>query len=217
VLRAALASRIGFVRATERAASIGQFTAFVLGFIGLFHNPILVFVAVFVYLAAASEAHSVALRAVSRGVPVSQAMMRHFVTLQPETQIDEAVNVLLQTSQGTFPVVDGNGSFVGLLDRANILQSVKQAGPDARVAEAMTAPVPTVGCRATLEQALRLMQQNSAATVGVTDAAGKLVGLVTSDTIAEMMTLAMLQKGPSRPCAVCVAETPERRAVISGS
>jgi hypothetical protein len=38
------------------------------------------------------------------------------------------------------------------------------------------------------------MQQNSAATVAVKDAAGKLVGLVTSDTIAEMMTMAMLQK-----------------------
>ena len=59
----------------------------------------------------------------------------------------------------------------------------------------MTAsPVLTVGCRAPLEQALRLMQRNSAATVAVTDAACKLVGLVTSDTIAEMMTLAMLQK-----------------------
>ena len=51
----------GLVRETERAASIGQFTDFVLVFIGLFHNPILVFMAVFVYLAAASEAHSVAL------------------------------------------------------------------------------------------------------------------------------------------------------------
>jgi len=68
-----------------------------------------------VYLAAASEAHAVALRAASRGVPVSQAMMSHFVTLQPDTHIDEAVNVLLQTSQGTFPVVDGNGNFVGIL------------------------------------------------------------------------------------------------------
>ena len=203
VLRAALASRIGFVLATERAASIGQFTAFVLGFIGLFHNPILLFVAVFVYLAAASEAHSVALRAASRGVPVSQAMMSHFVTLQPDTPIDEAVNVLLHTSQGLFPVIDRNGSFVGILDRANILQAVKQEGPDARVAETMTAPVPTVSCRATLEQALRLMQQNSAATVGVTDAAGKLVGLVTSDTIADMMTLASAGGAPfawqSRP------------------
>jgi CBS domain containing-hemolysin-like protein len=55
-------------------------------------------------------------------------------------------------------------------------------------------PVLTVGCRATLEQALKLMRQNSAATARVTDAAGKLIGLVTSDTIAEMMTLAMLQK-----------------------
>jgi Zn-dependent protease len=195
VLRSALASRMGFVRATERAALIGQFTAFMLGFIGLFHNRILVFVAVFVYLAEASEAHSVALRAVSRGVPVSQAMMSHFVTLQPDTYIDEAVNVVLQTSQETFPVVDGKASFVGVLDRANILQSVKQAGPNTRVADTMTAsPVLTVSCRATSEQAPRLMQQTPAAIVGVTDAANKLVGLVTSDTIAEMMTLAMLQK-----------------------
>ena len=83
------------------------------------------------------------------------------------------------------------------------------------MADAMTAsPVLTVSCRATLEQALRLMQQNSAATVGVTDAAGKLVGLVTSDTIAEMMTLAMLREGPARRRAACMAEPPERHAMI---
>ena len=42
-----------------------------------------------------------------------------------------------------------------------------------RVAEAMTAPVPTASCRAILEQALRLMQHNSAATVGVANAVGQ--------------------------------------------
>src|SRR5207344_2283047 len=41
VLRALLASRFGYVRATELAASIGQFVAFALGFIGLMYNPIL--------------------------------------------------------------------------------------------------------------------------------------------------------------------------------
>jgi stage IV sporulation protein FB len=192
VLRAALASRMGFVRATERAASIGQITAFVLGFIGLFHNPILVFIAIFVYLAASSEAHSVALRAVSGGVPVRQAMMTNFVTLRPETHIDEAVNVLLQTAQRTFPVVDGNGSFAGVLDRADILRSRKQVGPDARVSDAMVVPALMVDCRATLEQAFRLMQENSATTVGVTDATGKLVGLVTSETLAEMLAIMTL-------------------------
>ncbi|HEY5216276.1 MAG TPA: site-2 protease family protein, partial [Pseudolabrys sp.] len=42
VLRALLASRLGFVRATEIAAAIGQFVAFALGFIGLMVNPILI-------------------------------------------------------------------------------------------------------------------------------------------------------------------------------
>ena len=71
VLRAALAAKLGYVRATEVAAAIGQFVAFALGFIGLMYNPILIFIAVFVYLAASSEAHMVALRAASRGVPVT--------------------------------------------------------------------------------------------------------------------------------------------------
>jgi Zn-dependent protease len=84
VLRAALASRLGFVRATEIAASIGQFVAFGLGFLGLFGNPILIFIAIFVYLAAAAEAQLVAVRAMSRGVPVGAAMMTQFATLTPE-------------------------------------------------------------------------------------------------------------------------------------
>ena len=43
VLRAALASKLGYVRATEIAARIGQFVAFALGFFGLLYNPILIF------------------------------------------------------------------------------------------------------------------------------------------------------------------------------
>ena len=62
-MRALLATRFGYVRATEIAAAIGQFVAFALGFIGLMYNPILIFIAIFVYLAASSEAHMVALRA----------------------------------------------------------------------------------------------------------------------------------------------------------
>src|SRR5919198_4607970 len=60
VLRALLAIRLGFTRATELAATIGQWFAFALGFIGLFSNPMLIFIAIFVYLAAASEAQLVA-------------------------------------------------------------------------------------------------------------------------------------------------------------
>ncbi len=177
------------MRATEIAAAIGQFVAFALGFIGLLANPILIFIAIFVYLAASSEAHMVALRAASRGVPVSFAMLRQFVTLAPQAHLDEAVQALLQTGQGEFPVVDDASRPVGVLGRADLVRAIKTLGPDARVADAMNAELPTIGHRLPLDQAFKLLQEKQAPAVGVTDASGRLVGLVTHETIAGMIML----------------------------
>jgi stage IV sporulation protein FB len=187
VLRAAMASRLGYVRATEIAASIGQFVAFGLGFIGLFGNPLLIFIAIFVYLAAASESQLVAVRDMSRGVPTRAAMITQFATLAPEAPIDEAVETLLRTSQSEFPVVDADGRPVGVLGRTDLIKALKERGPDARVAEAMTSPLPFVSHRGWLDDAFRVLQEKSAPAVGVVDANGRLVGVVTSETIAEML------------------------------
>jgi stage IV sporulation protein FB len=189
VLRALLASRLGFVRATEIAASIGQGVAFVLGFIGLLYNPILIFIAIFVYLAAAAETHSVALRAVSRGVPVSSAMVTQYAALTPQAHVDEAVRTLLRTNQSEFPVVDGHGKPIGLLGRVDLIRALKVLGPDAHVAEAMSPVLPTLDYRRTLDEAFRLLQQKSVPAIAVVDASGRLVGLVTSETVGEMLML----------------------------
>jgi stage IV sporulation protein FB len=189
VLRAIMASRLGFVRATEIAAMIGQGVAFALGFIGLLYNPMLIFIAIFVYLAASSEAHLVAIRAMSQGVPVSTAMMTQFATLTPEAHVDEAVEALLRTSQSEFPVIDGVGKPVGLLGRGDLIRALKERGPDARVGDAMSTTLPTIGQRRPLEEAFRLLQEKSAAAVAVVDGAGVLVGLVTSETVGEMLML----------------------------
>jgi Zn-dependent protease/CBS domain-containing protein len=189
VLRALLASKFGYVHATEIAAMIGQWVAFALGFLGLFGNPLLIFIAIFVYLAAASEAHLVAIRAMSRGVPVTAAMMTQFATLTPDEHVDAAVETLLRTSQGEFPVVDGDGRPLGVLGRNDLIRALKERGPNARVADAMTGRIPTVSRSRCLEDAFRLLQEKSAPAVGVVDAAGKLIGLVTSETIGEMLML----------------------------
>jgi Zn-dependent protease/CBS domain-containing protein len=187
VLRALLAIKLGFARATEIAASIGQWVAFALGFIGLFTNPILIFIAIFVYLAAASEAQLVAVRAMSRGVPVNSAMMTQYAALAPDAPIEEAVSALLRTSQTEFPVVDANGRLVGLLGRSDMIRALKELGPEARVADAMIADIPTVDKRGRLDDAFRLLQEKAAPAVGVVDASGRLVGLITPETIGEML------------------------------
>ncbi len=189
VLRALLASRLGYVHATEIAAMIGQWVAFVLGFLGLFGNPLLIFIAIFVYLAASSYAHLVATRAMSRGVPVTAAMMTQFATLTPDEHVDAAVETLLRTSQGEFPVVDGMGRPLGVLARNDLIRALKERGPDSRVADAMTNRIPTVSHRRCLEDAFRLLQEKSVPAVGVVDASERLVGLVTSETVGEMLML----------------------------
>ena len=84
-------------------------------------------------------------------------------------------------------MVDADGRLVGVLSRADMIRALKQLGPDAQVADAMTTDVPTVGHRACLEEAFRLLQEKRAPGVGVVDAAGRLAGLITSETIGEML------------------------------
>src|SRR5437016_9212220 len=56
VLRSVLAMTMNYARATQVAAWIGQGLAFVFGFIGLFSNPMLIFIAFFIFLGAQQEA-----------------------------------------------------------------------------------------------------------------------------------------------------------------
>ena len=138
----------------------------------------------------------VAIRAMSRGVPVRAAMITEFATLTPDERIDAAVETLLHTSQTEFPVIDADRRLVGVLDRQGIIRALKSLGADARVDAAMIKDVPTVDTRSCLEDAFRLLQESGAPAIGIVDTTGRLVGLITSETVGEMlMVQAALPKG----------------------
>ena len=81
VLRAVLAMRMGPQRATRIAAKIGQGLAFGLGFLGLFGNPMLIFIAIFVYVAAAGESQESAFKAATTGMSARDAMETRVVSI----------------------------------------------------------------------------------------------------------------------------------------
>ncbi len=190
VLRALLAFRLGRQRATEIAARIGQGLAFVFGFWGLMSgNAILVFIAIFVFLAAAGEAGQAGMRAAAKGVPVDRAMVRTFESLGPRATVDDAADALIRTTQREFPVVDGAGQLRGFLSRDAMIKAMKATGPATPVLDVMTRDVPTVRAGQSLELALRLMQEGSAAEVGVLDDQKRLVGYISRENLAEFMMI----------------------------
>lgn len=187
VLRALLAYRLGFSRATQIAATVGQGFAFVLGAIGLVSNPLLLFIAVFVWLGAAGEAHAAQLRQVSQGMIVADAMITHFERLSPGSRIEDAVECLIRTTQHEFPVVDGAGRLRGVLTRDAMVRALREHGPDFPALEAMQRDIPTVSARQNLDDAFRQLQQRRLPALGVVDADERLIGLLTPENIGEMM------------------------------
>jgi len=75
-------------------------------------------------------------------------------------RVEEAVETLLRTSQSEFPVIDPDGRPIGLLGRTDIIRALKQLGPDARVADTMTSPVPTLGIVNCLDEAFACCMTN---------------------------------------------------------
>ncbi|HUB64139.1 MAG TPA: site-2 protease family protein [Methylocella sp.] len=189
VLHALLAMKLGNARATQLAASLGQVLAFALGFLGLFGNPLLIFIAIFVYIAAGGEAQMSAFNEAARGLSVGDAMETRFNAIPVQANLAEAIETLLATAQHEFPVVDAFGKPVGLLVREDMLSALKIHDREASITAFMRAPVETVRSTAPLETVLGRLLGPQAAALAVTDSEGILVGLLTRQNLAEMMII----------------------------
>ncbi|MFS8581247.1 MAG: site-2 protease family protein [Limnochordales bacterium] len=187
VLRALLAARMGFVRATELAASIGQAFAFLFVLLGFFVNPMLIFIGLFVYMGAASEASSAQLRDFADAMPVAAVMLTDVRVLHRETPLADAVEILLRGTQREFPIVDGLGRAVGMLCREDVIKALRQHGPEVPVARVMQTNVPVVGRWETLTRIFTRMMEGQHQAVAVVDVHGHVVGLLTRDNLAEVM------------------------------
>ncbi|WP_173931943.1 site-2 protease family protein [Chelativorans sp. Marseille-P2723] len=187
VLRALLATRLTWARATQIAAGIGQGLAFLFGFLGLLYNPLLIFIAIFVYLAAAAEAQNAQIRDIANSVLTGDVMVTEFASFDRSSTIAQAIDRLLATTQSEFPVLDPAGHLEGLLTRNDMIAALKETGPDAPVVSAMRTDIPRVHRRQSLTESFRLMQESGAPAVAVMDSEGRLVGLLTHETIGEMM------------------------------
>jgi len=187
VLRALLAMRLDYARATQIAASIGQAIAMVFGFIGLFSNPFLVFVAFFVWLGAAQEASLVQIRSAISGIPVAQSMITDFRTLAPDDSLSVAASHVLAGFQQDFPVLEGE-RLVGILTRSRLITGLAEKGEAARVGELVQAGCGTVSPDELLEAVFPRLQESPHQALIVIDH-DKPIGLLTAENLGEFLMI----------------------------
>ncbi|NJD20508.1 MAG: site-2 protease family protein [Gemmatimonadetes bacterium] len=192
VLRALLATRMEYTRATQVAAMVGQGMALLFGLVGLVSNPFLLFIAFFVWIGAAQEAGMVQMKSSFAGIPVRSAMITDFDTLHPAEPLQRAVDLVLRGFQQDFPVLD-NGRPVGILTRSALVHALSTDGLGAPVGHRMTLEFETAEANEMLEPAFARLQSCGCHTAIVRHE-GRVVGLLTMDNLGEFVMIQSAMK-----------------------
>jgi Zn-dependent protease/predicted transcriptional regulator len=193
ILRALLGLRMEYTRATRIAASIGQVMAILFGFLGLMGQPMLLLIALFVWIGAQGEAAQVMERFELKDVSVRQAMLTDFATIDASAPLGRAVELLLAGSQREFPITR-NGSIEGILTRESLLGALAEYGRDAPIERASLVPAVSVGPTASLSGALERLRGDALPAMLVVES-DKSVGLLTIENISELLMVRSALQG----------------------
>ncbi|MGH9406675.1 MAG: site-2 protease family protein [Terriglobia bacterium] len=197
ILRAILATRLDYTRATKVAARVGQGMAVVFALAAIPTSDVwLLFIALFVWMGAGAEASATASHASLNGVPVRQVMLTEFRTVGPDDTLEHASSGALGGWQQDFPVVFGD-RVLGVLTREGLSRGLSEHGPEARVRDAMKRDFPVADPQDLLEHALALLRACRCRSIPV-EHDGRLVGILSADHIARYLTLTSAVRAKNR-------------------
>lgn len=185
IFRSLLARRMDYSRATRIAANVGQGMALLFAGLGLFGNPVLFVIALFVWIGAGQEAAMAELKSVLSGIAVSRVTITDFSTISSSDTLSRPVELMLHGTQQDFPVVD-DGRLVGVLTRKELLSGLSKSGPDMPVSQVMRKDYPAIAGSEMLQAASEKLQNPDSRVLLVMEK-GSLLGLFTVENLAEFL------------------------------
>mgnify|MGYP006279150497 CR=1 FL=1 len=195
VFRSLLAMRLPRDQATMVAMNIGKVFAFFIAIWGLYTNPFLIFIAIFIYIGAQREYEMVKYSTVLSGYTVEQVLMHEYTPLHPHDPLKRAVEILLDGPEQRFIITD-NEKVVGILTRNDIIQGLMKYDENTEVKKIMNTDVTVFSINTSLEQAYEKMR-NQQITMAPVVENEKLKGLIDMDNLNEfiMVRTAMKRTG----------------------
>ena len=187
VFRALLSLRMEPVKATRIAAVVAQAFALLMAVLGFRYNLFLVFIAVFIWIGAVSEARMASVKFALSGLAAGKAMLTDFQVLQPDESLAQAVKLTLSGTQKDFPVLAGD-KVVGVLRQSDLLRGLHDHGKLCRVDQEMQGDVPQADISEPLEAVMERMQVGGSGLLIVTDGS-RIAGIIDIDNIMELLRI----------------------------
>jgi Zn-dependent protease/predicted transcriptional regulator len=181
VLRAFLSLHLDRVRATQIAAALGKAFAVLFAIVGLFVNPFLILIGLFVWLGASAEAEDVTTNAALKGVRARHVMARGFQTMRIDETLADVARCAAVGFQTCFPVIDEN-RVAGVIDDRSLALEIAKKGAEAPLRRVDLGSTMIAGPEEMLLDILTDWQASQALCVVVIEA-GNLVGLLTPETL----------------------------------
>lgn len=188
VLRGLLAARIPHANATRYAALIGQGFALLFGLVGLLVNPILILIALFIWIAAQEEAQASAAHSVLSEYSAAEAMVRDVDTVPPGAPLSSIIDRVLGGFQQDFPVVE-DGRIVGVLTFRDLLRGLSAGGKLALVRDHMSRRFGRAKPGDALDAVLERAREAEMSSTVIVAEDGQLLGVVEPHNVRELLRI----------------------------
>ncbi|OGW75476.1 MAG: hypothetical protein A2Z72_07210 [Omnitrophica bacterium RBG_13_46_9] len=193
ILRALLAQKMDYQKATKIAVNFGHLFALLFGYIGLIQGHIvLIVIAVFIYMAASSEEMQVDIRETLKKFYIKDIMPSRFLTLQKDTTVSKVLELIFHSHQEDFPIVEGD-RMIGFVTRSDIINGIHTLGTSGNIYDIMRKDVPVLREYDSLNKAQNIMQEYNIKSLPVIRD-GRVVGVITIEDITRVYAVMAVRR-----------------------
>lgn len=194
VLRAWLAGRMSYIRATRTAAGIGKMFAIFMGIFGFLSamqgggGLWFILIAFFIYIGASEEEKSTEISVILEGVKIKDIMSKEVKTVTSGMSVEELVDIMFKFKHMGYPVVDDT-EVKGIVTFTDVQKVPKEERNNVTLSQIMTKKLISLHEDDDAVSALKLMTINDIGRIIIINRDKKMVGIVTRTDLLRSVQL----------------------------
>ncbi len=191
ILRALLATKMGYLQATEIAVNIGKSISIFMIIFGVFYNIFLVLIGFFIYIGASAEISHIGMEYALKGIKAKDIMTEHVVMVNEEATLEELYNIILNTRHMGYPVVR-DSEIVGMVTFGDLARVPKERWKHLKVKDIMSKKVIFCPPETEVLEIVRIMNREEIGRILVMED-GRIKGIISKTDIVRAMRIARLK------------------------